>query len=90
MNELSNILGFVCVAAIDILLWAMLIRAIMSIFTDDGMIFSFVYSITEPVIIPVRKLLEKFNFASAMPIDISFMITYLLLSLLSTFLSMWF
>lgn len=90
MNGLSNILGFICVAAVDIILWAMLIRAVMSLFTDGGAILSFVYSITEPVIIPVRKLLERFNIASGAPIDISFTITYLLLSVLSTFLSIWF
>ena len=90
MNEVSSILGLICVAVVDIILWAMLIRAILSLFTDGGAIFNFVYSITEPIVIPVRKLLEKFNFASAMPIDISSMITYLLLSVLSTFLKVWF
>ena len=90
MNGISNILGFICVALVDIIMWAMLIRAVMSLFTDDGVIWSFVYSITEPIVIPVRKLLEKFNVASSMPIDISFMITYLLLSVLSTFLNIWF
>ena len=90
MNEISSVIGLICVAVVDILLWAMLIRAVMSLFTDGGAVFSFVYSITEPIVIPVRKMFEKFNFASAMPIDISFMITYLLLSLLSTLLKVWF
>ena len=90
MNGISNILGSICVALVDIIMWAMLIRAVMSLFTDDGVIWSFVYSITEPIVIPVRKLLEKFNVASSMPIDISFTITYLLLSVLSTFLNIWF
>ena len=68
----------------------MLIRAILSLFTEGGVILSFVYSITEPIIIPVRKVLEKFNVSSALPIDLSFLITYLLLSVLSTVLGIWF
>lgn len=90
MSGLSSVFGLICVAAVDIILWAMLIRAILSLFTDGGAILSFVYSITEPIIIPVRKLLENFNIASGAPIDISFTITYLLLSLLSAFLNIWF
>ena len=90
MNGISSVIGLICVAVVDIILWAMLIRAVLSLFTDGGAVFNFVYSITEPIVIPIRKLLERFNFASATPIDISFMITYLLLSLLSTFLSVWF
>ena len=90
MNGFSSVLGFICIALIDIILWSMLIRAILSLFTDGGVILSFVYSITEPVIIPVRKVLEKFNVSSALPIDLSFLITYLLLSVLSTVLGIWF
>ena len=90
MNGFSSVLGFICIALIDIILWSMLIRAILSLFTDGGVILSFVYSITEPIIIPVRKVLEKFNVSSALPIDLSFLITYLLLSVLSTVLGIWF
>ena len=90
MNEFSSILGFICVALVEIVLLAMLIRAIMSLFTDGGVILNFVYSITEPIIMPVRKIFEKFNISSGFPIDLSFLITYLLLSALKTVLSIWF
>lgn len=90
MNGLSNIIGFICVALIDVILLAMLVRAVMSLFTDDGAIFDFVYSITEPVIIPVRRILAIFNVESGLPIDLSFLITYVLLSVLSNLLSLWF
>ena len=76
---------------IDIILMAMFIRAIMSLFIQgDNAILNFLYSITEPVIFPVRKLLEKFDFMPGLPIDLSFLITYIILSVLESILSVWF
>ena len=90
MNGLSNVIGTVCVALLNIVLLAMLIRAVMSLFTEDNVILNFTYSITEPIIIPVRKLIEKSNIMSGLPIDISFLITYMLLSMLRSVLDIWF
>lgn len=70
---------------------AMTIRVIMSWFVDgDNMLFNFLYNITEPIVMPMRKLLRKFNSASGFPLDISFFITYILLVMLRTTLEIWF
>ena len=66
----------------------MLARAIMSWFpiSEDNIILNFLYAITEPVIMPVRMLLEKFGWFEGLPIDMSFFFTIILLSMLRTFL----
>ena len=91
MNGISLFIGNICIVLIDIITFAMFIRAILSLFmTEDNAISSFLYTITEPIILPVRRLLEKFNILQGLPIDISFLITYLLLSTLGSILSIWF
>jgi uncharacterized protein YggT (Ycf19 family) len=77
----------VCVV-LSVLQLAMLIRAIMSWFpTESNKFENFLYMITEPLIMPIRRLFEKLNWFQGLPVDISFFVTYLLLSLLILFLS---
>lgn len=70
---------------------AMLIRAILSWF-DRGeggflsALMGILTMITEPVIMPVRFLLSRFPAVNSLPIDISFLVTFLLLSFLRTVL----
>lgn len=62
---------------------AMLIRAILSWFPMDSNRFTdFLFSVTEPFIYPIRSLFAKLNWFQNLPINISFMVTYLLLSVL--------
>ena len=74
--------------AIGALQLLMLIRAIMSWlpFDDSAPLLRFVYCVTEPVIIPVRSLLDKIGLLSDLPIDLSFLVTYMLLSFISILL----
>ena len=65
---------------------ARFLRAILSWFIMDGNRFTDVlYAFTEPVILPVRLLFEKFGWGSGLPIDIPFMVTFLLLSVVNIF-----
>lgn len=79
-------IAFVFLSAIQT---AMFIRAILSWFVMDGggKIMGFLYAITEPFIAPIRALLAKMNWLQGSPIDFSFMITFLLLSIISVFLT---
>ena len=62
---------------------AMLLRAILSWFPMDSNRFTdFLYSITEPFIYPIRLLFERMNWFQSLPIDMSFMFTYLILSVI--------
>ena len=42
--------------------------------------------VTEPVVAPVRRLFERLNWFQNLPIDISFLVAYLLLTLVSSLL----
>ena len=62
---------------------AMLARMLFSFFdpTGEGRVTSFLYVITEPVIIPVRALCAKMGWFQDVPIDVPFTITWFLLLL---------
>ena len=76
------------VLILTLLQLAMLVRAIMSWFPGDSNKFEdFLYAITEPLILPIRKLFERFNWFQGLPIDVSFFVTYLLLSIVLVFLA---
>ncbi len=70
---------------------AMFLRAILSWF-DTGrggflsMVTGVLTMITEPIVLPVRFVLSRFPAANNLPFDISFFVTFLLLSLLRALL----
>ncbi len=68
----------------------MFVRAILSWFPPSsgrpGPVRAFIITVTEFAIAPVRALLDRFEFTRRSPIDIPFLVTFLLLSMLSTFL----
>ena len=70
---------------LDIVSLAMLGRAILSWFPTDGptRLGSFLYVITEPFIIPVRALCNRFGWFQGLPLDMPFLITMVSLSLVS-------
>ena len=67
---------------LTVLEFMMLFRAIMSWMPidEDSKLYSFIFAATEPIIIPVRMLLDKIPGANSSPLDLSFFITVLLLS----------
>lgn len=73
---------------IDILSVAMFARAILSWFTmgEQTRIGAFLYVVTEPVILPIRALCNRFGWFQGLPIDMPFLITMVVLSFGSIFL----
>ncbi len=72
---------------VEVLTFAMLLRAILSWITDGtGRFAQFLYVLTEPAIMPVRKLLFKMNWLQNSPIDFSFTITYFVLMIVEMIL----
>lgn len=66
---------------------AMLVRAVMSWFPiGENIISDVAYAITEPVIIPVRRLLDRFESMRNFPIDMAFFITFMIITVISTLL----
>lgn len=65
----------------------MLIRALLSWFPngEGTKIGKIVYQLTEPIILPIRGLVSKSEIANRSMIDISFLVTLLILEMVKTF-----
>ena len=73
----------IVVVFLTVIQLAMLVRAILSWFPMDGNRFTdFLFAITEPFIYPVRMLFDKLNWFTGLPIDVSFLATYFIISVL--------
>ena len=74
---------------ISLILFAMLIRAVMSIFMfgEDSKFGMFIYWITEPLIMPIRALFARLGWFQGTPLDASFFFTCVLLGMLRTVLA---
>ena len=66
----------------------MMFRAVLSWLPvdEDSDISNFLFAMTEPVIYPVRMLLDRFEGLDEFPIDLSFIISFMLLSLVQMIL----
>ena len=74
---------------IDVILLALLVRAILSWFTapDGGRKFyQFLLVLTEPILLPVRSLFAALNWFQNSPFDLSYFVTCMILSVISSFL----
>ena len=88
MQAVLYIVSGVVSLFLTILQLLMFARAILSwLPLDEGNpILTFLHAVTEPFILPVRALLERIEFFASSPIDLSFFITFLLLSFLQSLL----
>ena len=83
-----NTLITLVIRVLNVFLYAlqdlMFIRAILSWIPalQDNIIARFVYGVTEPFIAPVREFMHRFEMFRTMPIDLSFIATYILLMLI--------
>ena len=83
MELFVDLVARTAIALLFALQICMFVRAILSWFPMEPNKFTdFLFGVTEPVIYPVRRLMEKMNWLQGLPIDMSFMITYLLLSVI--------
>ena len=81
MNVAVYLVRNTALALISVLQIAMFARAILSWFdrTGESGISVFLYTVTEPIILPVRRLFERMHWFEGLPIDLSFTVTWLLL-----------
>ena len=73
---------------LEVLSIALFIRAIFSWIDPmhEGAISRFLLVMTEPVIFPIRVLCERMNWFENVPIDMPFLLTMILITLLELFL----
>ena len=75
-------------AVLMVLELLMLARALISWLPlpEDSPVENFLWTVTEPVIAPVRALCDRFGWFEGLPIDMPFFLTFILLSVLSAVL----
>ena len=73
---------------LDLMSLAMMIRVILPLFADveNSPVFIFAVAVTEPIISPVRILLDKLGIGQNTPFDMGFMATYLIIFVINLFL----
>ena len=78
------ILRTVVTVGLGAVLACMFLRALSSWIPAlrGGMLDTLTYAVTEPLIIPVRALLERIEWVRNAPIDVSFFITFFIISIL--------
>lgn len=81
---LQLVLKGIITVAVESLQLLMFIRALLSFLApdSDGVFASFVYTVTEFVVAPVRIFCDERGWFRNLPIDIPFMITFLMLWLM--------
>ena len=86
MNIAIYILKVFLIGLIDVLQLALLVRALLSWIDpmQEWKLSSFLYVVTEPIILPIRRLFERKRWFEGMPLDMPFMVTMILLLLLSS------
>ena len=75
---------------LDVILVAMLVRAVLSWFQGgNGMspLATFLYVVTEPFVLPVRAICNHLGLFRGSPLDLSFFITTMILSLTNLLLT---
>ena len=84
MNIVIYLLRQTLLLCIDLLQIAMLARAIVGLFDPmrEGGLSMFLYTLTEPIIMPFRILCDKMHWFEGFPLDMPFLFTVILLSLL--------
>ena len=89
MPESLYILVKFVVIFLDILAFAMVARSLFSwFFEPEGKLFYFLYVLTEPAILPLRKLFYKMNWFQELPIDMAYMLTYPVIFILQLILEL--
>lgn len=80
MELFHSILVHTLSALITVVDIALLLRAVMSWFDpdEDNRFYSFLYLITEPLIIPVRRLFERFHWMENSPLDVPFFVVVII------------
>lgn len=83
MEYILYIIRMTVAYLLDAVMLAMLVRAICSWFISESRLYSFLCMITEPFILPIRMLFDRFEFTHRLPVDLAFFVTYLLLNIIS-------
>ena len=84
MNNLFFVLRYTLVAFCRVYQWIMIATAILSWIPSlrESKLYYVLCSITEPVVGPMRELIYRIPGADGLPLDLSFLAVYFLLSMI--------
>ena len=74
------------ISALELLMIARALLSWLPFFDEDSPLQNFLFTVTEPVILPIRALLERSETIASLPIDLSFFVAYFILILIGIFL----
>ncbi len=82
---IAHAVSFYC----DILLWALLLRMILSLFdpNGEGLVLRFIAFLTEPLLILSEKILVLLKIDNGGPFDLSVLVGYALLMIVGALLT---
>lgn len=82
MTELILILSSTVAVFITALSYMIVARVLLQFFaTDDSKMYQFCYAVTEPVVSPIRDALSHFDYLEDIPVDFSYLATFMLLTI---------
>lgn len=68
---------------LELLGYVILIRCVLSLFAaEETKVYAFCYAVSEPVVAPVRNLLDRVPVLGEIGIDFSYMATFFILTIL--------
>ncbi|MBE6993737.1 MAG: YggT family protein [Ruminococcaceae bacterium] len=81
---LYTIVRRLCLSVLNILQLAMLVRAVMSWIPQlrGSQLQELLYQVTEPIVMPFRKLLSRIPGLNNFPLDISFLLAWIAIDVL--------
>jgi uncharacterized protein YggT (Ycf19 family) len=87
---LHDLVGRLVITMLQAMQFLMFGRALISWFSpdEDSRVAKFLYMSTEPLVYPIRQIMNRFDFFSGIPIDMSFMVAMIVLIMCTTFLNM--
>lgn len=88
MDEVIYVCTRLLVLFFDFMSVALFLRAILSWFMQEGenAVMVFLAYVTEPLILPIRRLCDRFGWFRGGPIDMPFLLTAVLVGFLSVLL----
>lgn len=87
MENIVSVLQYAVLLFLDVLNYIIVARCILSLFvSEDSKLLQFCYAVSEPIVAPVRHLLERIPALEDSPIDFSYVATFLFLTVVRTVL----
>ncbi len=84
MIRIMSFIALTVSAYLSLTYFALFLRVLIGLVSDGGGAFaSFIYAVTEPILVPIRRRLERIEILQDIPLDLSVLVALLLIMLLT-------